>query len=403
VAGRRERRVDGDGLVGREPRHVEAGAALHLDPLAPGALVVVRDREDQVAELAEPRIGSERVPLRAVEVDRPPSERDGLGRPALRAHDARGAAARPLPDDALLEHDHALGAVLPGEHRRPAADRPAADDHHVRRVTRHVPPRGRRGAAVYREGGSVSPVTLEARERRLLVEEVLVVLSLSLLANAVFAIIDLLTAPIRGITVYAANQNPLFAVQLASFVFGLAPAWLVVYLVQRSGEGVGAIGLDLSQPKRDILLGLALFVVISLGGIAVYLGSVALGVNRFVVPAPPLGHWWTVPVLVLNAVEAGLLEEVIAVYLITRLRQLGLTAAAAVAASALLRGTYHLYQGWGGFLGNLAMGLLFGFVFVRTKRAWPLVIAHTLLDVGAGAGYILFRKHLPGFSWPGFQ
>jgi membrane protease YdiL (CAAX protease family) len=255
---------------------------------------------------------------------------------------------------------------------------------------------------VYREGGSVSPVTLEARERRLLVEEVLVVLSLSLLANAVFAIIDLLTAPIRGITVYAANQNPLFAVQLASFVFGLAPAWLVVYLVQRSGEGVDAIGLDLSQPKRDILLGLALFVVIGLGGIAVYLGSVALGVNRFVVPAPPLGHWWTVPVLVLNAVEAGLLEEVIAVYLITRLRQLGLTAAAAVAASALLRGTYHLYQGWGGFLGNLAMGLLFGFVFVRTKRAWPLVIAHTLLDVGAGAGYILFRKHLPGFSWPGF-
>ena len=25
----------------------------------------------------------------------------------------------------------------------------------------------------------------------------------------------------------------------------------------------------------------------------------------------------------------------------------------AVGVSALLRGTYHLYQGWGGFLGNL--------------------------------------------------
>jgi hypothetical protein len=43
------------------------------------------------------------------------------------------------------------------------------------------------------------------------------------------------------------------------------------------------------------------------------------------------------------------------------------------------------------------MGVLFGSVFVRTKRAWPLVVAHTLLDVGAGVGYILFRKHLPGF------
>jgi membrane protease YdiL (CAAX protease family) len=241
-------------------------------------------------------------------------------------------------------------------------------------------------------------MTIEVRERRLLFEEVLVVLSLSLLASAVFAIIDLLSAPLRGVTVFAANQSTQVAQQIASFVFGLAPAWLVVYLVRRSGEGVGAIGLDLLEPRRDLALGAALFVVVGLGGIGVYLGSVALGVNRFVVPVPPLGHWWTVPVLILNAVEAGVLEEFIAAYLITRLQQLRLTPMAAVGVSALLRGSYHLYQGWGGFLGNLAMGALFGFVFVRTRRAWPLVIAHVLLDVSAGVGYILFRKHLPGFS-----
>ncbi|MGZ4113500.1 MAG: CPBP family intramembrane glutamic endopeptidase [Actinomycetota bacterium] len=246
-------------------------------------------------------------------------------------------------------------------------------------------------------------MTIEVRERRLLFEEVLVVLSLSLLASAVFAIIDLLSAPLRGVTVFAANQSTQVAQQIASFVFGLAPAWLVVYLVRRSGEGVGAIGLDLLEPRRDLALGAALFVVVGLGGIGVYLGSVALGVNRFVVPVPPLGHWWTVPVLILNAIEAGVLEEFIAAYLITRLQQLRLTPMAAVGLSALLRGSYHLYQGWGGFLGNLAMGALFGFVFVRTKRAWPLVIAHVLLDVSAGVGYILFRKHLPGFSWPGFS
>jgi membrane protease YdiL (CAAX protease family) len=244
---------------------------------------------------------------------------------------------------------------------------------------------------------------IEVRERRLLLEEVLVVLSLSLLASAVFAIIDLLSAPLRGVTVYAANQSTQVARQIASLVFGLAPAWLVVYLVRRSGEGVGAIGLDVREPRRDLALGAALFVVVGIGGIGVYLGSVALGVNRFVVPVPPLGHWWTVPVLILDALEAGLLEEVIAAYLITRLEQLRLTPIAAVGLSALLRGSYHLYQGWGGFLGNLAMGALFGFVFVRTKRAWPLVIAHVLLDVTAGVGYIVFRKHLPGFSWPGFS
>lgn len=239
----------------------------------------------------------------------------------------------------------------------------------------------------------------DVRDRGLLIEEILIVLSLSLLASAVFAVLDLLSGPLKGGYVATVSQSTQVARQVASFVFGLAPAWLVVYLVRRSGEGIEVIGLDVREPRRDATLGVGLFAIVGLGGIGVYLGSVALGVNRFVVPVPPLGHWWTVPVLVLNAVEAGLLEEVIvAAYLITRLRQLDVSATAAVATSALLRGSYHLYQGWGGFAGNLAMGVLFGFVFVRTRRAWPLVVAHVLLDVAAGVGFILFRHRLPGFS-----
>jgi membrane protease YdiL (CAAX protease family) len=225
-----------------------------------------------------------------------------------------------------------------------------------------------------------------------------VVLSLSLLASAVFAIIDLLSAPIRGVTVASVSQSPQLARQVVGPLFAVAPAWLVTYLVRRSGEGVSAIGLSWDRPRRDLGRGFLLFVVVGLGGIGVYLGAVALGVNRFVVPVPPTGYWWTVPVLLLTAAKAALLEEVVVVaYLVTRLRQLGLTEVSAVSASALLRGAYHLYQGWGGFLGNLAMGLLFGFVFTRTRRAWPIVVAHFLLDVGAGVGYLLFREHLPGF------
>ena len=224
-------------------------------------------------------------------------------------------------------------------------------------------------------------------------------LALSLLASAVYAIISVLEAPIRGVTVASASQSAVLARQVAGVAFGLAPVWLVVYLVRRSGEGLGAIGLAWDQPRRDLALGAALFAVVGLGGIAVYLAAVELGVNRFVVPVPPLGHWWTVPVLLLDALEAALLEEVIVVgYLVTRLQQLRLGPGAAVGASALLRGTYHLYQGFGGFFGNLAMGVLFGLVFVRTRRTWPLVIAHFLLDVGAGVGYLLFRDRLPGFG-----
>lgn len=227
----------------------------------------------------------------------------------------------------------------------------------------------------------------------------MVVLSLSLLASAVFAVLSLLEAPLRGRTVASVSQDPRVVRQVLGTLFGIPPAWLVVYLFRRDGDGLDLVGLTWTRPRQDLLRGLVLFAVVGLGGIGVYLAAVELGVNRFVVPVPPLGYWWTVPVLVLNAAAAALLEELVAVaYLVTRLRQLGLTEIAAIGSSALLRGTYHLYQGWGGFLGNLAMGLLFGLVFVRTRRVWPLVIAHLLLDVGAGVGFILFREHLPGFS-----
>jgi membrane protease YdiL (CAAX protease family) len=232
--------------------------------------------------------------------------------------------------------------------------------------------------------------------RRDVAEEILVVLSLSLLASAVFAIIDLTTAPIRGQTRLLYPVAP-FITQLASILFGLAPVWLVLYLTRRAGEPISALGLGTSTLRQDALLGIALAAVVGAVGIGLYLLSVSIGLNRCVIPVPPLGHWWTIPILVLGAIQAGLLEEIVDVgYLIPKLQQLSLTGAAAVGVSAILRGAYHLYQGWGGFIGNLLLGLLFGAIFLRWRRTWPLIIAHTLLDLGAGLGYIAFRSHLPG-------
>ena len=101
----------------------------------------------------------------------------------------------------------------------------------------------------------------------------------------------------------------------------------------------------------------------------------------------------------MNAAQAALLEEIIVLgYLVTRLQQLSFSPVAAIVTAAVLRGSYHLYQGWGGFAGNLLMGLLFGVLFLRWRRTWPFVVAHFLLDVSAGVGFLLFRHHLPGFS-----
>jgi len=88
-------------------------------------------------------------------------------------------------------------------------------------------------------------------------------------------------------------------------------------------------------------------------------------------------------------------EELLVVgYLITRLRQLGSGEGGAVLASAVLRGSYHLYQGFGGFVGNLVMGLVFGRVWQRTNRLWALITAHSLIDVTAFVGYALLHSHV---------
>ena len=63
--------------------------------------------------------------------------------------------------------------------------------------------------------------------------------------------------------------------------------------------------------------------------------------------------------------------------------------------SALIRGAYHLYQGFGGFVGNVVMGLLFGWLYLRTRRVMPLVVVHSLLDIVAFVGYALLKPHIP--------
>ena len=66
----------------------------------------------------------------------------------------------------------------------------------------------------------------------------------------------------------------------------------------------------------------------------------------------------------------------------------------ALVLSALLRGSYHLYQGFGAFLGNAVMGLVLGAYYQRRGRVMPLVVAHTLLDVVAFVGYTLAKGRL---------
>lgn len=81
-------------------------------------------------------------------------------------------------------------------------------------------------------------------------------------------------------------------------------------------------------------------------------------------------------------------------YLFTRWTQAGWSTWTIILTSAVVRGGYHLYQGLGGFVGNIAMGVILGYVYTRTRRVMPLVIAHTLLDVVAFVGYAVLADRV---------
>lgn len=185
--------------------------------------------------------------------------------------------------------------------------------------------------------------------------------------------------------------------QLLSIVFTLTPVALVVLLLALSAgtlaQALRDLGVDLGRPGKDLAWGLALTAGIGLPGLAVYYAGRALGATVEVIPAALDTHWWTVPVLVLHAVKNAVLEEVIVVgYLYQRLERLGWSGRRIIIASALLRGAYHTYQGVGPGLANLAMGLVFGEFYRRSRRTMPLIVAHTLIDVFAFVGYALLKS-----------
>ncbi len=231
--------------------------------------------------------------------------------------------------------------------------------------------------------------------------EVWIVLGLSLGQSAVYALLSLVVKLTQGslrsstatLNSSRAEQGWLdLTLQLAGIGFALVPvalAWYLLSLDPEESRVAKRLGMGRDRPLRDLATGAGLALVIGLPGLAFYFAGRLLGITADVVPAPDVVHWWTVPVLVLSAFQNALLEEFVVVgYLMTRLRQLRWSLAATIATSALLRGSYHLYQGIGPAIGNAVMGVVFGYWFHRTRRVMPLVVAHTLLDVVAFVGYL---------------
>ncbi|CAI9386699.1 hypothetical protein MICABA_00540 [Microbacterium sp. T2.11-28] len=183
---------------------------------------------------------------------------------------------------------------------------------------------------------------------------------------------------------------------LAQF-FALVPVALAIYFLWEPGRSAfRRIGLDFRMFGRDVGAGVLLVAVIGIPGLALYAGGRALGITVQVDASPLDPSWWTIPLLLLAALRAGLTEEVVFLgYLFDRLRRLGWSTWTIILSTAALRGAYHAYQGFGAIVGNIAMGVVFGWVYHRWGRVMPLVIAHVLIDIVAFVGYPLAAAWWP--------
>ncbi|MFI5526934.1 CPBP family intramembrane glutamic endopeptidase [Kitasatospora sp. NPDC051853] len=253
-----------------------------------------------------------------------------------------------------------------------------------------------------------TPPEAAGTSRRLLGIELLVVLGLSFGMSGLGALISFvgsLTEPAElGKQVATLNGSRApgrpwldLAWQLYYILRGLMPVVLVGYLLVREGVSLRVLGFDLREKLRDFGRGTAVAAAIGGSGLLLYLTSQAAGFNLTVAPSGLPEVWWRVPVLIASAWENSIAEEVIVLgFLLRRTGQLGWGWPAMVLTSSLLRGSYHLYQGVGGLVGNIVMGVVFCLLYRRWGRVMPLVVAHALIDTVAFVGYALLAGHV---SW----
>jgi len=255
---------------------------------------------------------------------------------------------------------------------------------------------------------AVAQPVLAPPSARLQIWEIVAVFAVSLGASGLYALVNLIgsltakqslskqTAVLNG---SMAPGRPLLdlTLQLLNITLSLAPVLLVFYLLARAGEGPSSIGVDASQPGRDLGRGTALAAIVGGTGLGLYLIAYHIGVELNVVAENLPDIWWRIPVLLLSAFQNAVLEEVVVLgYLMSRLDRLGVRPRWAIVISAVVRGSYHLYQGVGGFIGNAVMGALFGVLFRRWGRVTPMIIAHFLIDSVAFVGYAVLAGHV---SW----
>jgi membrane protease YdiL (CAAX protease family) len=91
------------------------------------------------------------------------------------------------------------------------------------------------------------------------------------------------------------------------------------------------------------------------------------------------GRLAVLPILLISLINPVFEEALETGYFIHQLKRFGMWPA--VLASAAFRGLFHVQFGINAVLSIFAYGVIFAFVYWRWRQLWPLIVAHSLVDL----------------------
>jgi uncharacterized protein len=224
-----------------------------------------------------------------------------------------------------------------------------------------------------------NPVPPPPSSPRLLRKELGLILLLAF-APSLLGLLFIALAPSGGGEAETRLAPSLIGIAIDLFI-SWSPVLVIGYLLARSREGWSGIGLTRFR-SGDLLMGLVLWVasfvlVLVLAQLFQYFGTREVD---FLPEGLPL--WFRSVQALLIAVTAGVTEEIVVRgYAQTRLEQLRASTATILLLPTVLWAALHVYQGLGAALTIFGLGLLYAWYFQRTRRLWPLILAHVLFDL----------------------
>jgi membrane protease YdiL (CAAX protease family) len=187
------------------------------------------------------------------------------------------------------------------------------------------------------------------------------------------------------------NQSPpvrlenMASIMWFTLVIAIPQILLILYILYlQNGRALaefGIVGFSRKDPPRILLVYLGIFAFILPVAAVIQLlpDSARETISQ--------GYRWSLrdaaqlPLAFVFCVVSAYREELFfRSYLLTRLGQLGVAPAPAVAAAALLFSAGHFYEGWVGIAVTAIQGIYLAFVFLRLRNLHTISIAHGLYN-----------------------